>query len=301
MSILTHHFADVGDVGDVGDVTLHYVTAGEGDPVILIHGFPQTWYSWIDVIPLLVAQGYRCVVPDLRGLGDSTRPPSGYDKLTLAGDLRTLMVEHLGLERFAAVGHDWGGAVAFALAAHHPEHVTSLSVLDVAIPGDGQAHLGQGGKRWHHTFLQTPDLPEALIVGREEVFVRWFYENYGHHQRVIAESAVQEYLRTYTTPGAMRTGFALYRNIGQDIADNQDLTPLTIPVLGVGGGTSWGRGEEVATSLRRMARDVTGVVLEDCGHWIPDEKPAELASLLTHFLARSREAAPASMPSGALE
>ncbi|QKZ17317.1 alpha/beta fold hydrolase [Streptomyces chartreusis] len=275
---MRHNFADVGGA------TLHYVTAGEGVPVLLIHGFPQTWYSWKRVIPLLAQQGFLCVAPDLRGMGDSTRPPGGYDKKTLGADLRTLMVDHLGCSRFAAVGHDWGGTVAYSLAAHHPDLVYALGVLDVAIPGDGQAHLGQGGRRWHHTFLQTPDLPEALIVGREEIFLRWFYENYGHHQRVIDEDAIQEYLRTYSTPGGMRAGFALYRAIGQDIADNSALDKLTVPALAIGGGTSWGRGKEVEDSLSRMATNVTALVFNDCGHWIPEEEPEGLAIALSSFI-----------------
>jgi pimeloyl-ACP methyl ester carboxylesterase len=277
---MTHGFADVGEA------TLHYVTAGEGPAVLLVHGFPQTWYSWLKVIPPLVRQGFRCIAPDLRGFGDSTRPPSGYDKKTLAADLHVLLTEHLFIDRVAAVGHDWGGTVAFALAAHRPELVSCLAVLDVAIRGDGQPHLGQGGRRWHHTFLQTPDLPEALIGGREEIFVRWFYENYGHHPRVIDEQAVQEYLRTYRTPGALRTGFALYRTVPQDIADNAGLPRLTLPALAIGGGTSWGRREEVAQSLGRMAADVTGVVFDGCGHWIPEEEPDRLAATLGEFIGR---------------
>jgi pimeloyl-ACP methyl ester carboxylesterase len=274
---LAHGFADVGEV------TLHYVTAGQGIPVLLVHGFPQTWYSWRKVVPHLTDRGLQCIVPDLRGMGDSTRPSAGYDKKTLATDLSALM-DHLGVDRFAAVGHDWGGTVAFSLAAQHPAAVTCLGVVDVAIPGDGQAHLGQGGRRWHHTFLQTPDLPEALIVGREEVFMRWFFENYGHHQRVIDEDAVQEYLRTYRTPGGMRAGFALYRAITQDIADNSARAKLSVPAIAIGGGTGWGRGHEVEDSLRRMVTDVTGLVLETCGHWVPEEKPIELATILADFI-----------------
>ncbi|MEN0136541.1 MAG: alpha/beta hydrolase [Rhodococcus sp. (in: high G+C Gram-positive bacteria)] len=265
-------------------VTMHYVTAGDPNaiPLVLLHGYPQTWYCWKEVIPRLVEAGYFCIAPDLRGLGDTTKPASGYDKKTIATDVHELL-ERLGVESFFLAGHDWGGAVAFSLAAHFPASVRRLAVIDVAIPGDGQANIGQGGRRWHHTFLQTPDLPEALITGNEEVWIRWFYENYGAHPGVIDENAVHEYIRTYAKPGALRAGFGYYRAVAQDIADNEKLEPLTVPTLAVGGGVGFGRGAEVEQSLRRMAKDVEGLVLDNCGHWVPEEKPAELTAALIGF------------------
>ena len=226
------------------------------------------------------------MAPDLRGLGDTTRPASGYDKRTVAADVYELLSEHLGLTRYAVAGHDWGGAVAFALAADHPEAVTHLAVVDVAIPGDGQPNIGQAGRRWHHTFLQTLDLPEALIGGgREHLFFDWFFTNYGHFPNAISPKARAEYLRTHTTPGALRAGFAYYRAIAQDVADNQARTEkVAMPTLAIGGGTSWGRGAEVARSLRKMADDVTEEVYPECGHWVPEEKAAELAASLRSFI-----------------
>jgi pimeloyl-ACP methyl ester carboxylesterase len=160
MSKLTHHFATLREV------TMHYVTAGAGGTtLVLLHGYPQSWFCWRQVITELQNE-YSLVAPDLRGLGDTTRPVSGYDKRTVAADVYELLSEHLGLSRYAVAGHDWGGAVAFALAADHPDAVTHLAVVDVAIPGDGQPDIGQAGRRWHHTFLEAPDLPEALIGGR---------------------------------------------------------------------------------------------------------------------------------------
>ncbi|WP_299056932.1 alpha/beta hydrolase [uncultured Nocardioides sp.] len=271
----THHRLRLGE-RDGLDV--HYVLAGpeDGEPVVLLHGYPQSWWCWRDVVPRLVAAGKRCVVPDLRGLGDTTRPAGGYDKRTVAGDVRALL-DHLGIDSLGVVGHDWGGAVAYALAAHFPGTATHLAVVDVAIPGDGNPDIGAGGQRWHHAFLRTLDLPEALVAGREEVWVRWFYETYPAHPDAIDAVSVAEYLRTYTTPGALRAGFAYYRAIGQDVADNEPLAPLDIPCLAVGGGASWGRGSEVEASLSRKATRVRGVVLPDCGHFVPEEKPAELA------------------------
>ncbi len=167
MHSLTHHYADLSDV------RMHYVTAGEGYPVVLLHGWPQTWYEWRHIIDKL-APHYRVIAPDLRGLGDTSCPASGYDKKTIAHDVWELVHNELKLQNFYLVGHDWGGPTAYALAAHHPDAVKKLAIIDVTIPGDGGPDISQGGKRWHHAFNRTPALPEALVTGREVVYLGWF-------------------------------------------------------------------------------------------------------------------------------
>ena len=278
MTGFDHHYADLGDV------RLHYVTAGEGFPVVLLHGWPQSWYEWRHIMPEL-AKSYRVIAPDLRGLGDSSRPADGYDKKTVGGDIWRLL-QRLGVDRFFLVGHDWGGPTAYSIAAAHPEAVVKLAVLDVAIPGDGSANISQGGRRWHHAFHQTLDMPEALIAGREDIYLGWFYRTYGARPDAIPPADVAEYLRTYTQPGALRAGFSYYRAIARDIEDNQAIAArfkLPRPVLALGGGSSWGRGAEVVESLRRLATDVRGGVIADCGHWMPEEQPAELLRHLSAF------------------
>ena len=141
-SRVTHHYADVGEV------LLHYVTAGEGPPVVLIHGYPQTWWEWRHQIPVL-AEKYTVIAPDMRGLGDSSRPATGYDKKTIANDIWQVVNGTLGHESFYLVGHDWGGPTAYALAAAHPDAVKRLVIIDVPIPGCG-GDFSQGGRRWHH-------------------------------------------------------------------------------------------------------------------------------------------------------
>lgn len=278
-SPITHHYADLGDV------RLHYVTAGEGFPIVLLHGWPQTWYEWRHVIPGL-AKKFQVIAPDLRGLGDSSRPLAGYDKKTIGDDIWRLVHNHLGIRKFLLVGHDWGGPTAYAIAHAHPNAVRRLAILDVTIPGDGSANISQGGRRWHHAFQQTLDLPEALVTGREDIYFGWFYRNYGHRPDVIPPADVAEYLRTYREPGALRAGFAYYRNIPRDIADNaagaKDFK-LPMPVLALGGANSWGRGMEVVESLRRLATDVRGGILENCGHWMPEEQPEALLEQLLAF------------------
>lgn len=281
---VSHHFADLGEV------LMHYVVAGQGPAVVLLHGWPQTWWEWRHVIPLL-AENYTVIAPDMRGLGDSSRPLAGYDKQTVANDIWSLVSERLGHNSFFLVGHDWGGPVAFALAAAHRQAVRRLVILDVVIPGTG-GDFSEGGRRWHHQFHITPDLPEALTQGRERVYLSWFYKTFAFRPDAIGPKDLEEYLRTYTEPGAMRAGFAYYRALGKDAADNQALLTggkLPMPVLAIGGAVSYphgrGRGSAPEQSLRQAAINVRGEVIADCGHFIPEEAPDLLARRLLEFFA----------------
>lgn len=276
MREIAHHYEDLGDV------KIHYVVAGSGPVVVLIHGWPQTWYTWRHLIHDL-AKDYTVIAPDLRGLGDSSRPELGYDKKTVAGDIWTVISEINNINRFHLVGHDWGGAVAYALASEHPDAVVTLSILDVVIPKGSSARFSQGGKRWHHAFHLTPDLPEALTQGREELYLRWFFQNFGATPNAISEEDAAEYIRCYSRPGRMQAGFEYYRALPMDIQDNELNPVLTMPVLALGGAESWGRRQEVFDSLSELAGDVTGGVIEGAGHWIPEEQPEVLAQKLRAF------------------
>jgi pimeloyl-ACP methyl ester carboxylesterase len=273
---------------DLGDVRLHYVTAGAGFPVVLLHGWPQSWYEWRRVIPGL-AERFRVIAPDLRGLGDSSRPADGYDKKTVGSDVWRLVHDVLGLDAFYLVGHDWGGPTAYAVAAAHPDAVRKLVILDVTIPGDGSPGISQGGRRWHHALHQTLDLPEALVAGREDIYLGWFYRHYG--AQPLADEDIAEYLRIYRQPGALRAGFAYYRAIARDMEDNAAVIAgfkLPMPVLALGGDRSWGRRMEVVESLRRVAVDVQGGMVENCGHWMAEEQPEELLRRLLSFFGADR-------------
>ncbi|MCB4821405.1 alpha/beta fold hydrolase [Roseicella aerolata] len=270
---------------DLGEVRLHYVTAGEGPAVLLLHGWPQTWHMWRHVMPGLAAR-YRVVAPDLRGLGDSSRPAGGYDKKTVAQDAWRLMTEVLGERRFFVAGHDWGGPTAFALAAQHRDAVRRMAIFDVPVPGDGTPvfHLN----RWHHGLHREPGLAEELLAGKEEVYLRFFYRSWGARPDAIEEAAQQEYLRAYRQPGAMRAGFEFYRATPQDERDNEGFLArdgkLPMPILCYGGATGRGRGPAALDSWRRVAMDVRGGIAEGCGHWIPEERPDwVLAELLAFF------------------
>ena len=279
MTTLTHHHADLGDV------LLHYVTAGDGFPIVLVHGIPQTSHEWRYVIPHL-AKKYQVIAPDLRGLGDSSHPTEGYDKKTMSNDIWRLM-RSLNLPNFYLVGHDWGGPTAFSLAAQHPEAVRRLAILDVVIPGDG-ADFSQNGRRWHHALFRTPDLPEQLFMGgREHLIINWLFDNYGYLPNCISEDDRKEYLRTYVKPGAMRAMFSIYRALPQDAEDNKAILAangkLKMPVLALGGNRSFGRGLETMESLQRVAEDVRGGVVNDSGHWVTEEQPEFIATELLKF------------------
>jgi pimeloyl-ACP methyl ester carboxylesterase len=268
-------------------VSLHVVTAGSGVPLVLLHGWPQTWHEWRKVIPALAAR-YRVVAPDLPGLGESSRPEGGYDKKTIAADL-VEMCHALDLKRFHLVGHDWGGPTAFALACAIPQSVRTLSILDVTLPGIGP-DISQGGRRWHHAFHMTPELPEALVAGREREYLGWFYREFSWQRGAIGPADIDEYLRSYAQPGAMRAGFEYYRALPRDNADNQALLEsgfrLPMPVLALGGARTEARGraEEPLESLRHIAPDVRGGAIPECGHFIAEEQPDLLAErLLAHF------------------
>ena len=276
------------DFADLGDVRLHYVTAGQGPAVLLLHGWPQTWYMWRDVIPGL-AENYFVIAPDLRGLGDSSRPVAGYDKKTLAQDVWRLVHNVLGRDELFVVGHDWGGPTAFAVAAQHRDAVKRLAIFDVPVPGDGTPVMF--ASRWHHGLHWELDFPEALTAGREDIYLGFFYRNWGGRPDDISAAAQSEYVRAYRQPGAMRAGFNLYRATPQDVADNQVFLSegkLKMPVLCYGGALGRGRGPLAMESWRRVAEDVRGGVIEDCGHWIPEERPQWVVEQLLAFFGEEK-------------
>jgi pimeloyl-ACP methyl ester carboxylesterase len=277
--IFTHHTASVNRI------RLHYVIGGMGDPVVLLAGWPQTWYAWRKVMPVL-AERYTVIALDLRGLGDSDKPESGYDTQTVAEDVKGL-VEQLGWERIFLVGHDVGSWVAYAYAALYPNTVRRLVVLDAAIPGVTSAQafqLSPTSKTWQFNFHVVPDLPEELTAGRERQYLSWFFRTKSAQPNAIAEADIDEYIRCYTAPGAMRAGFEYYRAIFDDMTQNQEFakTKLKMPVLALGGEKATNTG--MFQTMQRAAEDVQGGAIADCGHYIPEEQPEYLSQqILTFF------------------
>ena len=265
----------------VNDARVHYVTGGSGTPVVLLHGFPNTWYAWRDVMPLL-AERHTVIAVDLRGLGDSDPGTQPNDVPSGAADLHGLVAE-LGLGPVLLAGQDWGGSTAFAFAAAHPDEVRRLAVLE-AMPAGPWTETGPGrGGTWFAGFHQVPDLPERMVAGRERTYLDWFFRAYSATPGVPTPAAVDEYVRCYARPGAMASAFARYRGTARQIEHNtRHLSqPLGIPVMAVGGERAFGAA--VAENLRHGASDVRQEVLADCGHYVSEERPEELASLLLSF------------------
>ena len=275
---------------NLGDVRLHYVTGGEGPAVVLLHGWPQTWYMWRDVLPGLM-QRYRVYAVDMRGLGDSSRPATGYDTRTVAQDIWRLMTEVLDERCFHVVAHDWGGPVAYALAALHRQSVMSMAIFDAPVPGDGSVLTAMG--RWHFGFHAESDLPEALIEGREDIYLRHMFSKGGARPNAISEEAQREYIRAYSQPGAMRAGFNYYREMARNARDNKAFIAqgkLQMPILVYGGGNKLvGRAMYAVDSWQRVAANVRGGVAEGCGHWIPEERPAWVVERLMAFFTEVDE------------
>ena len=271
---------------NVNGVQLHYIMGGKGevDPIVLLHGFPQTWYEWRDIIPKLIANNYTVIAPDLRGLGDSERPQTGYDKKTIAEDIYQL-VKKLGYSKIYLVAHDWGAAVASSYAAAHPQGVNKMVILDIILPGFGleeAANFSPNGL-WHLSFHAVRDLPEKLIEGKEDTYLNWFYD-WTYNQSAITSEAREEYIKQYSKPGALRAGFEYYRAIFEDAEQNKEYAKeklLDMPILTIGGEA--GLGNLTTTSFQKVANNVTGITLPNTGHFIPEERPNYLIKQILEF------------------
>ncbi|WP_063740025.1 alpha/beta fold hydrolase [Amycolatopsis jejuensis] len=263
---------------------LNCAVTGHGPAVLLLHGWPQTGYAWRHVVPLL-ADRYTVVVPDLPGFGASSRPADGYDKRSVAGILHQLMT-HLGLPRYHVAGHDVGGQIAYPLAALHPESVRSLTFVEAGIPGLGNSLAAANpltGGSWHFGFNQVPDLPEYLLAGRERGYLEFLFrrDSIGLYvTEAIDDRALDEYTRALCVPGAIRSTMAYYRALPADIEDNHKLatTRLTLPTAVIGARHGVGLGW--LDTVQEAAEDVSSWWIEDCGHYVPEERPAELAHIL---------------------
>ena len=276
-------------VADLGDVRLHYVTAGQGDPLVLLAGFPQSWYAWRKVIPRL-AERFRVIAIDLPGQGDSSKPESGYDTKAMAAVVHRL-IERLGVGPVYLAAHDVGAWVAYPLAAGHPSAVRAVALLEAGIPGVALPYdlpvRAASGKMFHFLFHLLPDFPEQLIAGREREYVSWFLRAKAFDPGDFTEADIDEYTRCFAAPGGVRAGLGWYRAVPLDADQNRELAarPLGMPVLGIGG--RYGSTPDIGDDLRKVARHVETETLDDCGHYPPEEQPAAVAGRLLRFFSHS--------------
>jgi pimeloyl-ACP methyl ester carboxylesterase len=275
----SHHFASVNGI------QLHYVIGGHGDPIVLLHGWPETWYAWHAVMPAL-AKNYTVIAPDLRGLGDSSKPPTGYDGKTVAEDIHQLVTD-LGFKTIFLVGHDIGTQVAYSYTAAHPTEVKKLVVMELTIPGfapPGRPPI------WWGIFHQVPNVPEALVQGKEMIYLSWFYRGLAYNPSAITQEDINEYVSHYSAPGGMHAGFEYYKAFPQDAIDNQNYskTKLTMPVLALGGGYIPVLGgnitmPSVVYGMKMLAQNVQGIKVSNTGHFIPEEQPQFVIKQISNF------------------
>ena len=273
---------------EVNGTCLHYAAAGtSGSPILLVHGFPETWWAFHKLIPLLAAS-HHVVAVDLRGFGDSGNGPGDYDSAACAEDLHQL-IAHLGLGPVHLTGQDISGATVFRLATTHPEDVRSLTAIEMGLPGFGLEMLADitHGGAWHIGVLAAPGIPEMLLAGREREFLgQYAFPSLTAIPEAITDADIDEFARTYSRPGGWRGAIGLYRSmlrVGADIKTRAQTPGLSVPVLAVGAGA----GPFTATTMSAAAStQISSVQLDGVGHYAAMEAPGELAKVLLSFADR---------------
>jgi pimeloyl-ACP methyl ester carboxylesterase len=267
---------------EIDGIKLHYMTAGHGTPLILLHGYTQTSLMWKPIIPVL-AERFTVIAPDLPGIGDSEIPDDGLDMKSAAIRIHDL-AKSFGVQKTGVVGHDIGLMVAYAYAAQFPTEVTKLVLMDAFLPGvGGWEAVYNNPSIWHFRF--NGPTPEALVQGRERIYFEYFWNDLAADKtHSIPEADRKAYTAAYARPGRMRAGWAYFVSFQQAAKDFARLsqTKLTMPVLTIGGERSLG--EALAQQTRLVATEVTAVVLKDTGHWVLEERPKEATKALKEFL-----------------
>jgi len=272
----------VSRTAEINGVKLHYITAGHGAPLILLHGYAETSLMWKPIIPVL-AERFTVIAPDLPGIGDSDIPAHGLDMKSAAISIHDL-AKSLGVQKAEVVGHDIGLMVAYAYAAQFPTEVTKLVLMDAFLPGvEGWEAVYNNPNIWHFRF--NGPTPEALVQGRERTYFEYFWNDLAADKtRSIPEADRKAYTAAYARPGRMHAGWAYFVSFQQAAKDFAQLsqTKLHMPVLTIGGEKSLG--EALGQQTKLVATDVTVVVLKDTGHWVLEERPKETTEALQKFL-----------------
>ncbi|MFD9908842.1 alpha/beta fold hydrolase [Streptomyces sp. NPDC059063] len=278
----------------VNGTRLHYVEGGSGEPLVLLGGWPQTWWQFNKIMPAL-ARDFRVIAVDLRGQGGSDKPESGYDKKTMAADIHALL-RHLGHDSAHVAGHDIGAMVAYSLAANHPEAVRKLALLDVPHPDESLKQLtllpavdagtdwetAPGVYLWWFAFNQVKGLPERLLDGRMGTLNNWLFGYLLQDQSSIDEHSREVYAEAYATPDAIRAGNAWYQTFLQDIADFTTYERVTAPLLGLAGDRNHAY---LSAVLPGHGTDVRVERITESGHYLPEEQPEQVTDHLRKFFA----------------
>ncbi|NGZ88405.1 alpha/beta fold hydrolase [Duganella aceris] len=266
----------------------HYLEAGQGAPVVLLHGFPETSFAWRFQMPEL-AKRYRVIAPDLRGYGETDKPAGGYDKRNMALDLRELL-RALDIPKIALVGHDRGARVATRFAKDHPEMLDRLVVMDNVptriVAREFSPQLANS--YWFFIFNQVPDLPEALISGREDLWLRHLFSDWCYNPLAISGAAFDTYVEAYRRPGALRGCMSDYRAIGEDVAQDKVDADIRIacPTLALWGQDFHAVGQmfDMAEVWAEMASDLRTAAIPQAGHLPQEEQPELVNAELLSFL-----------------
>ncbi|UGT43401.1 alpha/beta hydrolase [Nocardia yamanashiensis] len=282
-STFRHEFADVDGV------RMHYVKGGTGTPVVLLHGWPQTWYGWWPIMPAL-AENHTVYAVDLPGLGDSSGSPSGYDKATLARYVHTLMIG-LGVRDAQVIGHDFGAAVAFQYAAQFPADTARLGYLDLPLPGPAIDAATYRTMSWHIAFHNQRRVPETVLGDHVREYLALFYPQVSFggtafggtsDRSPFTDAEISEFARTYSEPERLSGGFDLYRTLDQDVRDTTAAAPTAVPTLLM---TAQGQLDAVrGTVSPRMTNIVRAVDVPHAGHWLVEENPEFVTAELRRFL-----------------
>jgi pimeloyl-ACP methyl ester carboxylesterase len=269
------------------DATIHVRVGGKGPAVVLLHGYGETGDMWSPMAANL-ARDHTVIVPDLRGLGLSSKPAGGFDKKTQAGDVAAVL-DRLNIKQADLVTHDIGNMVGYAFAAQHPQRVRRFVLIDAPLPGVGPwEEILKNPLLWHFRF-GGPDM-ERLVAGRERIYLDRFWNEFSATPSRFTEASREHYAKLYAMPGAMHSGFAQFAAFDQDANDNRafiaERGKLKMPVLAVGGEKSFG--PMMATVMRFAADDVREGIVPDSGHWIMEENPTATTKLVRDFLESSK-------------
>jgi pimeloyl-ACP methyl ester carboxylesterase len=269
-------------IASLGDIKLHYLVAGKGEPVILLHGYAENSHMWRPLIVEL-AKTHTVIAPDLRGFGQSSKPAGGYDKKTMARDVHALATS-LGYRRATIVGHDIGLMVAYAYAAQYPSEVDRIVLMDAFLPGVGDwTTVWLLRDLWHFHFYG--ETPLKLVTGRERIYLEHFWNDFAADPKhSIPEADRRFYAASYAQPGAMRAGFEVFRAFDQDAKDFAGFaqTKLTMPMLVLTGEKA--SGNFLIEQARLVDSNVQGVVIKGSGHWLMEEAPRQVIPQLVSFI-----------------